>query len=106
MTTINLELLIGKLVVDRYGERVGRIEEIGAENRGDETVVTSYLVGKKGAQQRFSIHHLGKGVARFLGAQIDSLGVHEIPWEWMDLTDPEHPRLTCSADELAKPRSQ
>ncbi|HEV7427791.1 MAG TPA: PRC-barrel domain-containing protein [Thermoanaerobaculia bacterium] len=97
---VKLELLLGTSVVDSNGEHVGHIEEVLADRDGDELLVTHYLVGRYGLFERFSIHHIGLGVLRYLGSRAQSEHPHRIPWHKMDLSDPEHPRLTCSIDEL------
>src|SRR3954470_16888844 len=97
---VKLELLLSTQVVDSNGERVGRIEEVLADRDGDELLVTHYLVGRYGLFERFSIYHVGVGLLRYLGSRAQSEHPHRIPWEKMDLSDPEHPRLTCSIDEL------
>lgn len=97
---VKLELLLGMRVVDVNGARVGRIEEVLADRDGDELLVTHYLVGRYGLFERFSIYHLGIGLLRYLGSRAQSAKPHRIPWDKMDLSDAEHPRLTCSIDEL------
>ena len=97
---IHLELLIGRRVVDANGKKVGRIEEVLAEERGDDLVVTEYHVGSKGMAERFSIYHFGVGLLRLLGARGHLAKATRIPWEKLDLSDPEKPRLTCAVEEL------
>jgi sporulation protein YlmC with PRC-barrel domain len=97
---VKLELLLGRSVVDVNGARVGRIEEVLADRDGDELLVTHYLVGRYALFERFSIYHVGIGLLRYLGSRSQSAHPHRIPWDKMDLSDPEHPRLTCSIDEL------
>lgn len=101
-TEVNLELLLGRRVVDAEGVRVGRIEEVLAERDGDELLVTEFHVGRYGLFERFSIFHIGAGLLRYLGGRAMSANPHRIPWEKIDLSDPEHPRLTCSIEELKK----
>jgi sporulation protein YlmC with PRC-barrel domain len=96
---LKLELLLGRQVVDVAGDRVGRIEEFRAEQQGDEWVIMQYLVGAAALAERLSIRSL---VAKTLGF----FGLHDrpqgfsIPWEKLDLSDPEHPRLTCTIAQL------
>jgi sporulation protein YlmC with PRC-barrel domain len=97
---VKLELLLGRRVVDADGVRVGRIEEVLAEREGDELLVTEFHVGTYGLFERLSLLHVGTGLLRFLGGRAKSPNPHRIPWEKMDLGDPEHPRLTCSIEEL------
>jgi hypothetical protein len=44
--------------------------------------------------------HVGIGLFRYLGSRAQSAHPHRIPWDKMDLSDAEHPRLTCAIDEL------
>jgi len=99
-TEVKLELLLGRRVVDVHGERVGRIEEVLADRDGDELLVTHYLVGRYGLFERLSLHHIGIGLLRYLGSRAQSAHRHRIPWDKMDLSNPEQPRLTCSLDEF------
>jgi len=97
---VKLELLLGTRVVDVHGEHVGRIEEVLADRAGEELLVTHYLVGRYALFERFSIYHIGIGLMRYLGSRAQSANPHRIPWVTMDLSDPEHPRLTCTIEEL------
>jgi sporulation protein YlmC with PRC-barrel domain len=99
-TDVKLELLLGTRVVDVNGQRVGRIEEVLADRNGDELLVTHYLIGRYALFERLSIYHMGIGLLRYLGSRAQSEHPHRIPWDKMDLTDPAHPRLTCSIDDL------
>ncbi|MDP9359922.1 MAG: hypothetical protein M3P29_00570 [Acidobacteriota bacterium] len=97
---VKVELLLGRRVVDANGVKVGRIEEVLAERDGEELLVTEYLVGRYGLFQRLSIYHFGVGLLRLLGGRAQSANPHRIPWQTLDLSDDEHPRLTCTIDEL------
>jgi sporulation protein YlmC with PRC-barrel domain len=97
---VKLELLIGRRVFDAGGVKVGRIEEVLAEREGDDLLVTQYLIGTYGLFKSLSIQHFGAGVLRFLGARAQSAKPHRIPWDKLDLSDPERPRLTCTIGEL------
>lgn len=98
---VRIELLLGRQVLDRYGKPVGRIEEIRAEPLGKETLVTDFLIGRYAMLERLSLqafllaplHLLGWGRRR---------GGYRVPWDRLDLTDPERPRLLCQVEELEK----
>lgn len=96
---LHLELLLGKSVLDATGKRVGRIEEVIAQQQGDEWVVQEYLLGPAAVLERLSAWRIGGGILHALGAHKLHAG-YRVSWEQMDLTDPEHPRLHCSLDEL------
>jgi hypothetical protein len=95
------ELLIGRRVVDPDGEVVGRLEEIIAEYVDDEYVVREYHVGAFAAFERLSGGMLGRGLLRLLGGKHVYDG-YVVPWELMDLSDPEHPRVTVAKTELRR----
>jgi hypothetical protein len=95
--------LIGRLVRDVDGRRVGRIEELEAEvvlraGRSD-YVVMAYHVGAYGLLESLAGSGLARAMARRLG---DVVGYtrRRIPWSWMDLTDVQHPRLRRTRAEL------
>lgn len=96
---IHLELLIGKSVFDIVGNRIGRIEEVRAEPQGDEWTIVEYYVGIAAVLERFSAWNVGTGLLHFLGARKLHKS-YRIPWDKLDLSDVEHPRLVCSIDEL------
>ena len=85
---VHLELLIGTLVVDVDGKRVGRIEEVHAHRKGAECYIDEYVVGRAGLAERLG--------ARWKPARKPSV----IPWQTLDLSDPAHPRLRCRLGEL------
>jgi sporulation protein YlmC with PRC-barrel domain len=88
---VNVELLIGRMVCDANGKKVGRIEEILAVEKGDELVVSEYHVGTYGLFERLSAYHVGVGMIRFLGARAHVKDPKRIPWQELDLSDPERP---------------
>ena len=101
MSDVKLELLLGCRVVDVHGVPVGRIEEVLADVDGDDLLVTEYHVGHYGLFERLSIFDIGSGFLRYLGGRAQSAKPHRIPWDKLDLSDPDHPRLTCGIAELA-----
>ena len=56
---VHLELLMGKVVHDHHGRRVGRIEEVRAARNKDGWIVTHYFLGPVGLMQRLSIRGIG-----------------------------------------------
>lgn len=96
---VHLELLLGKRVLDQTGKPIGRIEEVRAEQQGDEWVIQEYLVGTAALLERLSAWTIGLGILHLLGARNIHSG-YRIPWNQLDLTDPEHPRLHCRLQEL------
>ncbi len=96
---LHLELLLGKLVTDSRGDRLGRIEEVRAEEQAGEWVIVEYLVGFAAIVERLSAWNIGTALLQLLGARKLHHG-HCVPWHKLDLSDPEHPRLTCTIAEL------
>ena len=90
---IRLERLMGKLLVDAGGVAVGRIEDVEAYPDGDEDyLVTHVVVGPAGRLARMlaSLHQLPTLSALGVGRKPRT---RRIPWTWLDLADPSHPRL-------------
>lgn len=99
VTEVHLELLLGRRVIDVDGYACGRLEEVVAEERGGECVVSEYLVGRAALVERLSAGHVGRSILSLLGAKGAHSG-HRVPWDKLDLSDPERPRLLCRLDEL------
>ena len=91
---VHLELLVGKLVRDVNGAKVGRIRSLHAEKVGDDCVVRHYELGSAALLSRFGISTL-----RLVGWPLRR-EPQRVPWEQMDLSDPEAPKLRCTAVEL------
>jgi sporulation protein YlmC with PRC-barrel domain len=80
--------LLGRRVVDAKGEPVGRIEEVRAERRGDDLEIAEYLLGPGALRQRLAMT-FRRGPRPIA-----------VRWDQMDISDPEHPRLTCDVREV------
>ena len=100
VTECRVELLIGRRVVDADGEVVGRLEEIIADYVDDEYVVREFHVGALAAFERLGGGMLGRSLLRLIGGNRVYDG-YVVPWRLMDLSDPEHPRVTGVKGELA-----
>ena len=72
---VNVELLIGKKVVDADGKVAGRLHDVHGDWRGSECVITYYTLWP---------------------------GQIVVTWDQMDLSDPERPRVKVRAEELRK----
>ena len=94
-----VELLLGRMVHDAAGRKLGRLEEIRAVAHGGELFVSQYLVGRYGIAARLTTESLLPRVAHLLrlGTRRDG---YVIPWSWMDLSDPAHPRCTRPMEDL------
>jgi hypothetical protein len=93
-----VEDLLGTVVHDANGERIGHLEEIIAEREHDGLTVVEYHVGELALLERLSAVSLLGTFAAWLIPGSHS-GV-KVPWESMDLSDPEHPRTTVARKEL------
>ena len=92
---VHVEQLIGRTVLDTAGQRVGRIAEVVARKEDDEFVVTHYIVGPVAWIHRFAVSALDWRM-RGLGL------VYRVRWDQMDLSDPDHPRTTCTREDLTR----
>ena len=90
--TIRLERLLGRQVLARDNRLVGRLEEFRVEAGSGTWRVTEYVIGKAGLLER-----LGLGVRLVLGLRLRG---HVARWDQIDISDPDHPRLTCAVEEL------
>lgn len=96
---LHLELLLGRRVHDTNGKFVGRIEEVRAEQQGEEWVIQEYLVGSAAILERLNAWKVGLNLLHMLGAY-KLQGGYQIPWDKLNLTNPEQPQLACTLDEL------
>jgi sporulation protein YlmC with PRC-barrel domain len=101
--TVALSDLLGRVVRDAAGKKIGRIEELNAEISLEEGrsdyVVTHFSVGHfKSLDLIATGNFVQQLVRRFTRAT--GYRRYEIPWDWMDLSDPAHPRTRRREDEL------
>lgn len=96
---LRVESLLGRVVHDINGKSAGRIEELEAEQKGDQCVVRRFVLGEAGLRERLSVAGFGMMFLHPLGAR-SNLHSRCVPWEQMDLSDPDHPRLRCTVEEI------
>ena len=94
MNYIHAELLLGKRVRDVEGRVVGRILSIHGTIDGPRCHIREFRLGTAALLDR-----LGFSTARLLGLPTRRKPKH-VPWQLMDLSDPEHPRLTVRDRDL------
>jgi hypothetical protein len=96
--TLRLERLLGCRLVDAFGREVGSIEDVVAEPAGDEYLVTHVVVTASNHLARLMgfAHQIPTLRALGLGRRPR---IRRIPWTWLDLSDPMHPRLLPSVLE-------
>ncbi len=103
MREIELELLIGRTVSDPEGEDVGRIEEIRCERRDADCLVEAYYVGTSGLIQRLNAWKLVRPIRHLIkGSRFYQL--YEIPWNELDLSDPERPLSKLPKKDISRAR--
>ena len=91
MSEVHVEQLVGRRVVDVDGRPIGRVEEVRAERDNGEWIVREYVLGANGLLERLAAERL---VASFFGPWARRRDRHTVPWDALDLSDPERPRLT------------
>ncbi len=84
--------LLGRVVVAGNNRPIGRIEEFHAEQVGDYFRIVEYVIGSAGLKDRLNV-----GFNSLFGR---STGGRVARWDQIDITDPRHPRLTCSVGDL------
>jgi sporulation protein YlmC with PRC-barrel domain len=89
---VRLEDLLGRTIRNSHGRAIGRIEEARVEPAGEDYLVTHFLVGPLELWPRVLafIGELPTLSALRLGLQ---RRLRPIPWHWIDLSEPETPRL-------------
>jgi hypothetical protein len=91
---VHVELLLGCRVRDADGTVIGRIESIRAERRGDHCFVEEYQLGAAAYLSR-----LGISTASLVGWPLARQPLR-VPWDQLDLSDPQQPRLRCTLQQL------
>jgi hypothetical protein len=94
--TVALHDLVGRVVHDADGRRIGRIE-----HGGNEYVVTRFGVGRWGPFDMIATGHFVQQLVRRI-TRATSYVHYDVPWDWMDLTDVAHPRVRRAEKELPK----
>ncbi len=93
---VRLEELLGRVVRTAAGRPIGVIQDLRAQPHGEEYLVHEVLIGELGLRARLL------GVLQQL-ATFRALGlarpyrIRAIPWDWLDLSDPHHPRFRSAS---------
>lgn len=96
---VHVELLLGRRVRDADGRVVGRIEELRADFVDGEHVISQYHIGPAALIERIAGFVVQLPVFEWLPM---SKWEYRVPWHALDLSDPEHPRLTVPRSELRR----
>jgi sporulation protein YlmC with PRC-barrel domain len=89
---VHLEKVSAKKIRDLDGKLAGRLEEVHADWQGDECVVTHYTIAPRGT---FVLRQMG-----FM-----QVSAYVVPWDRMDFTDPDKPKLKCRISELTRTKT-
>jgi len=92
---------VGTKVYDIDGNSVGRIEEIRVKREEKALLVESYLIGASALIERLSARTLVRPIGRLLRTR-HIYSVYEVPWQEMDLSDPERPVLKIAQRDLRR----
>ena len=92
MKLVHLEKVSAKKIRDLDGKHAGRLEEVHADWQGHECVVTHYTIAPRGTY-----------VLRQMGFM--QVPAYVVPWDRMDFSDPEKPKLNCRIGELTKTKT-
>ncbi|MBV8519804.1 MAG: hypothetical protein JO197_20605 [Acidobacteria bacterium] len=96
---VNLELLLGRKVLDVNGEKAGRVFDVRCEQQGKEAIVREWVLAA-GSHRTRSVSDVVQFLLLQLRARTETAKVRVVPWDKLDLRDPRNPRLTCRIDEL------
>ena len=96
-TELPLHRLLGRPVLDADGRSIGRIEEIHAEPRNGELVVTEWVLGAGGLLERLGL----VAMARVLLGWPPVRAPEVLGWAEIDFADPERPRRRSGAETEA-----
>ena len=100
---VALHHLLGSTVRDPDGRKVGRIADVRARielhEGGSDYVVTEFLVGSFGTVESIAGPLIARQLLTRLG-RFSSYRTHNIPWDRLDLTDPEHPKALDTLEQL------
>ena len=96
---IHAELLLGRRIRARNGRVIGRLEEIRVRQDGRACLVDEFLTGRYAMLERLAGLSIARAILRVSGAR-SRYSSYRIPWDKLDLTDVQRPRLLCEVSEL------
>ena len=97
---IHAEQLLGRRVTAINGQVVGRLQEIRVRKQTRGWYVEEFLTGDYALLDRLAGWTIGRAVLRVLSSPRKTSS-YRIPWDKLDLTDPQRPRLRCDVAELS-----
>ena len=99
---LRLTELIGAVVRNPVGRPFSRLEEVRVEPDGETYVVREYVLGPAGFLEALGMFLRQVPVLRALPFG-KKLRQRAIPWAWLDLSDPSHPRTASPCRRGARP---
>ncbi len=95
---VHVQLLLGEKVFALNGQPIGRLEDVRTHQDKGFFFVSEFLVGSYAMLERLAAWSIGRTLLRLFRAK-RSQG-YRIPWDQLDLSDPQHLRLLCEVDKL------
>ena len=95
---IMLEEILGRVVRTAAGRPVGRIDDVIAVPDGEDYVVKEVIVSDLGLRARLYSMAAQLPTLKSLGIG-GRMRIRSIPWEWLDFSDPAHPRFIEAGDQ-------
>jgi hypothetical protein len=89
-----VERLLGRAVRGIDGTVAGRLEEFRATREGDAWVITEFDIGRAALLERLAVRHVPWLLPGHRPAG------YRVRWDQLDLSDPDHPRLTVPLEEI------
>ena len=101
MKELDLYDILGRKVHDANGEYAGRLEEIEVERGEESCAVMNYLVEHRGLIDRITAWAITDSLQKAIPVREKSCP-YRVPWDKMDLSDPDHPRIKVPQSELKR----
>ncbi len=95
-----LDLLVGRRVVDAAGQKLGRVDEIRLVREGDHYVVEGLLIGVNGFAERLGVAHPLERLERRLNFNSWGVEDHIIYWHQVDSIEEKCIRLKVPREEI------
>ena len=95
-----LDLLVGRRVVDAAGQKLGRVDEIQLMREGDHYVVEGLLIGVNGFAERLGVAHPLERLERRLNFNAWGVEDHIIYWDQVDSIEEKCIRLKVPREEI------
>jgi sporulation protein YlmC with PRC-barrel domain len=95
-----LDLLVGRRVVDAAGQKLGRVDEIRLVREGDHYVVGGLLIGVNGLAVRLGVAYPLERLERRLNFNAWGVEDHIIYWDQIASIDEKCIRLKVRYEEI------